>query len=170
MTEKKSLGSAIDEVLVALQGLNENERLIAVTAVCATLGISLGSAQSAGLRQTEKDASRQEHEQKDHQRRVVDIRTLKDQKNPRTAAEMACIVAYYLQEVAPEGERSETINGTLVEKYFKQAGFRLPKHIHQLLVDAKASGYFDSAGRAAYKLNPVGYNLVTHALPRQSRG
>jgi hypothetical protein len=35
----------------------------------------------------------------------------------------------------------------------------------QVLIDAKASGYFESASRGEYKLNAVGYNLVAHNLP-----
>ena len=33
---------------------------------------------------------------------VVDIRTLKEQKQPRTATEMAALVAYYVSELLPE--------------------------------------------------------------------
>jgi hypothetical protein len=51
-------------------------------------------------------------------------------------------------------------------KYFKQAGFTLPKKPQFLLVNAKNAGYFDSAGTGKYRLNPVGYNLVAHNLPR----
>jgi hypothetical protein len=37
----------------------------------------------------------------------------------------------------------------------------------QVLVDARGAGYFDSAGRGKYKLNPVGHNLVVHKLPKK---
>jgi len=33
------------------------------------------------------------------------------------------------------------------------------------LVHAKNAGYLDSSGPGSYKLNPVGYNLVAHAMP-----
>ena len=79
---------------------------------------------------------------------------------------MACVVAYYLQELAADGERKETISTQDLEKYFKQAGFKLPKVLEQVLSDAKASGYFESAGRGEYRLNAVGYNLVAHSLPK----
>ena len=79
---------------------------------------------------------------------------------------MACLVAYYLDSLAPVGERKAAITSVDVEKYFKQGGFRLPKRINQVLVDAKSAGYFDSAARGSYKLNPVGHNLVVHTLPR----
>ena len=79
---------------------------------------------------------------------------------------MACVVAYYLQELAPEAERKETTSTADLEKYFKQAGFQLPRAMEQVLRDAKSSGYFESASRGEYKLNAVGYNLVAHNLPK----
>jgi hypothetical protein len=94
------------------------------------------------------------------------IRDLKDQKQPDSSNQMAALVAYYLSEVASEPERQESINTSDLEKYFKQAGFRLPKRMPQVLPNAAAAGYLDSAGSGHYKLNPVGYNLVVHALPR----
>ena len=81
---------------------------------------------------------------------------------------MACLVGFYLQELAPEGERKETITTPDLEKYFKQAGFRLPADIGQILKDAKAAGYFDAPARGEYKLNAVGYNLVAHNMPNIS--
>jgi hypothetical protein len=82
---------------------------------------------------------------------------------------MAAIVAFYLKEHARADEKQETVGKDDLEKYFKQAKFRLPKTIGQLLPDAKAAGYFDSAERGKYKLNAVGYNLVAHSLPSTPR-
>jgi hypothetical protein len=79
---------------------------------------------------------------------------------------MACIVAYYLDSLAPPDEQKRSIGRDDIDKYFKQAGHKLPKRIDQMLVNAKSAGYFDSAGRGKYKLNPVGHNLVVHTLPR----
>jgi len=101
---------------------------------------------------------------------ATDIRSLRIAKNPKSAREMACVVAFYLQELAPEGERKDSITAADLEKYFKQAQFKLPEKISQVLPDAKGSGYFDSASRGAYKLNAVGYNLVAHKLPASAAG
>lgn len=100
---------------------------------------------------------------------VTDIRTLKTQKNPRSASEMSALVAYYLAELAPVEERKATIDRADVEKYFKQGGFILPKAIKQTLLNATKAGYFDSLGDGKYKLNPVGYNLVVHGLPSKQK-
>jgi hypothetical protein len=96
----------------------------------------------------------------------MDIRTFKQQKAPASANEMACLVAYYLQHMAPTAERKAAISAADVDKYFNQAGYPLPRRSDQLLVNARSAGYFDSAGRGMYRLNAVGSNLVTHTLPR----
>jgi hypothetical protein len=41
--------------------------------------------------------------------RHTDVRSLRESKEPRTAVEMAAIVAYYLNDIAPEGEHSQTV-------------------------------------------------------------
>jgi hypothetical protein len=94
------------------------------------------------------------------------IRDLKEEKNPESSNQMAALVAYYLSEIAPESERKTAINASDLEKYFKQARFKLPKAISQSLPNAAAAGYFDATGNGLYQLNPVGYNLVVHGLPR----
>jgi hypothetical protein len=98
--------------------------------------------------------------------RNVHIKDLKEQKQPRSAIEMAALVAYYLSEVAPENERKKTITKGDIETYFKIAEFKLPSKPQFTLVNAKGSGYFDALGKGQYKLNAVGYNLVTHSMPR----
>ncbi len=82
---------------------------------------------------------------------------------------MACVVAYYLESLAPPGELKKDVSSSDLEKYFKQGGYRLPKRMPQVLVDARASGYFDSAGHGKYRLNPVGHNLVVHNLPKTKK-
>jgi hypothetical protein len=99
---------------------------------------------------------------------ATDIRTLKERKSPVSVAEMACLVAYYLQSIAPLQDRKQTITSADLDTYFRQADFPLPKRMMQVLVDAKGAGYFDSAGRGAYRLNAVGHNLIVHTLPRTS--
>jgi len=97
-----------------------------------------------------------------------DIRSLKDEKQPKSAIEMAALVAYYLSEVAAELDRSADVSTAELDKYFKQANFPLPGAIDKVLPNASQAGYFDSLGRGRYKLNPVGYNLVVHSLPAGS--
>lgn len=167
----KTIGQAIDEIIAALSPLDEKSRPTAIRAAIDQLGIkldilasraiSLGpSAQQEGLPTAYADVAPGS--------RINDIRSLKADKDPATAQEMACLVAYYLQELAPPHDRKSEIGAADLEKYFKQADFPLPKRIGQILVDARAAGYFDSPGQGSYKLNPVGYNLVAHTLPRKS--
>lgn len=96
----------------------------------------------------------------------LSIRDLKDEKQPDSSNQMAALVAYYLSELVPSHERKETISSADIEKFFKQAAFKLPKAIQSTLPNATAAGYFDSIGGGQYRLNAVGYNLVVHGLPR----
>jgi hypothetical protein len=166
--EKKSLGQAIDTLIDALESLDDSSRLIVVKAACEHLNIHL---ESSGMRAatpltppTPNVSPAQESGT--IKSKITDIRSLKDSKKPSNAIEMVCLVAYYLENHAPEKEKKSEILRTDVEKYFKQASFPLPKVPEQVLTNAKAAGYFDSVGHGKYKLNPVGHNLVAHSLPR----
>jgi hypothetical protein len=97
---------------------------------------------------------------------VSDIRSFTAEKQPRSANEMVAVVAYYLAELAPEGERTQTINTELAKRYFKMAGFPLPSMLKNTLTNALAAGYLENVSRGEYRLNPVGYNLVVHRLPQ----
>ena len=77
---------------------------------------------------------------------------------------MAALVAYYLKNHAPLGERKDSIATADIEKYFVQAGYPLPKSPRFTLSNAKNAGYFDPAERGFFKLNPVGHNLIAHGL------
>ena len=163
-----SLGESIDQLIAALEPLDEASRKTALSAVCAHLGISLTSPLTPAATSPAQNPQAHPPSNPAPPTPQIDIRSLKDQKKPKSAKEMACIVAYYLQEHAPESERKAAVTMSDMEKYFKQAGYKLPSRIQQLLVDGKASGYFDSGGRGEYKLNAVGYNLVAHTLPRDT--
>lgn len=97
---------------------------------------------------------------------VPHIKQFKQGKNPRSANEMAAVVAYYLANVAAPGQRKGTVNQADVETYFKIASFPLPKQLRVTLGNAKNAGYFDLAGEGEYRLNAVGHNLVAHGMPR----
>ena len=89
------------------------------------------------------------------QSRGVDIRSLKEDKQPNSANQMAAIVAYYLSELSSQKKDSITVAD--IQMYFKQAGFPLPKN----------AGYLEPGSeQATYKLSPVGYNLVAYGLPK----
>lgn len=52
---------------------------------------------------------------------------------------MAALVAYYLSELAPEGEKNQTVNAEMLRRYFKMAGFRLPQNPSYTLPNAAAA-------------------------------
>jgi hypothetical protein len=100
---------------------------------------------------------------------LIDIRALKEQKQPKTSIQMAVLVAYYLQELAPELEKKGSVTTEDLTKYVKQANYPLPKgNMRFTLINAKNAGYFESIGDGQFKLNPVGYNLATFHLPNQN--
>ena len=173
----KTLGQAIDEVISALGPLDKPVQVTAIRAACEHLGLQMQlpvvSQSKEGSSAAENDADVTPATQPagssqatDSPTTAADISSFREEKKPKTAVEMACLVAYYLESLAPVEERKKKIGKADLEKYFKQARHMLPKRIEQVLVDAKAAGYFDSAGRGQYELNPVGYNLVVHTLPR----
>jgi hypothetical protein len=100
--------------------------------------------------------------------RMKDIRTLTAEKQPRSTNEMVALIAYYISELAPEEERSKTVSMEKIRKYFKLAGFPMPRAPSSAMPNAAAAGYLENVSRGEYRLNPVGYNLVVHGLPRSS--
>lgn len=164
-----TLGQAIDIVLGALSQLDEKKQRIVITSVVSSLGLTAppDSTPPHGTGTGEENVAHPPAPALAATQFVSkDIRTLKEEKDPKGNLQMACLVAYYLKELAPAADRKEVIKGDDLEKYFVQAGFPLPKKPGQVMVDAKAAGYFDPINRGEYKLNAVGHNLVTQKMQR----
>jgi hypothetical protein len=165
---KPTVGAAIDEITKALETFDTHERHTILTTVCALLKITLPS--NAGPPGAVVDTPRVAELPRAPLSSSalspdIDIKTLKNQKQPVSAREMACVVAYYLSEI----EQQPTINAADIEKYFKQAGYKVPLAVEQVLPDAKKAGYFELVSRGVYKLNRVGYNAVVHSMPRKEK-
>lgn len=189
---KGTIGQAIDQTMSALVSLEKREQQIVISTICSLLDIAPSMArpgpapaptpahatapQATAPHRPSADAASKPAEHKsahpsaahgesddDH---GIDIRTLRNQKQPASAQQMACVVAYYLQEYAPKDERTKEVTTADLERLFKQAGFKLQSRMQQVLVDAKTAGYFESVDRGKYRLTRVGYNLVTHSLPK----
>lgn len=165
----KSLGQAIDEIIVALKDLDEGARVIAIKAVVEHLNIAYSPGSDSNKNNDAGKHLNTDNNSDSIGQKIVDILTLKENKNPSNDIEMACVVAFYLEHHAPEDERKDYITNKDIEKYFKQAKFPLPKAPSQVPINTKTAGYFDSAGRGKYKLNPVGYNLVAHKMPKENK-
>jgi len=168
---KLTIGQAIDKIIEALESLDETTRQTAINAACTHLNLT-NVSQSIQPKLTPEQINLQTlpHAHAHIQSKLVDIRTFKEQKDPKSAIQMACLVAYYLQELAPMNEKKNTVTAADLSTYFKQANFKLPKVITQVLPDARVAGYFESApGKGEYSLNAVGYNLVAHNLPKTSK-
>lgn len=155
---------AIGAILGALQGLEGESIQRVLDYVFGRLSIARPA--SVSIAASGKVVSAAGPREVSEPARLISVRDLKDEKKPASSNQMAALVAYYLSEIAPEGERKDAISANDLEKYFKQARFKLPKAISQALPNAAAAGYFDATDRGLYRLNPVGYNLVVHGLPR----
>jgi hypothetical protein len=157
-----SFGQAFDTIAAVLSSFERQDQETIIVAVCAHLKIhalppTVVEAKAPTITSTSSSPNLE----------GMDIKTLKNEKQPSSAKQMACIVAYYLTEIAPEAEKKRTINAYDLEKYFKQAGYPRVK-MDQLLIDCKKSGYMESGSRGEYTLNRVGYNLVAHQLPKKT--
>jgi hypothetical protein len=165
---------AIKVVLRALESLPAETRASVLGYVTRRLQIALAPGQqdatagtavpSTGPTLGIPETSPEQHTLPTH------IKDLKEKKKPRSANEMAALVAYYLANVAPQKDRKDKITTKDIETYFKIAEFPLPEKTQFTLPNAKAAGYLDAVGNGEYKLNAVGYNLVVHSMPRGSDG
>lgn len=102
-------------------------------------------------------------------RPAADLRSLVEQKQPRSAHQMVAVLAYYLAALAPPDQHRDHIVLDDIPKYFPQADFKMPKAPMMTLVKAKNLGYLDAIGTGQYRLSLAGYNLVSYELP-QVRG
>ncbi len=154
---------AIQSIIEALEPLDAEARKRVAEYISRRLELSFTSfsipEHSKTLDQIRRDSTLES----------VDIRSLREQKKPSSANEMSALVGFYLAEFAPIDERKSTIESADLERYFKQAGYPLPKAISQTLINATQAGYFDATGGGRYRLNPVGYNLVVHGLPSKTK-
>lgn len=176
---KLTLGQAIDQVITALSAFNAADQQTVLKAVYAHLNISgpagtpaSGTAPSGGAHEhaaLENRPAAAPSRSTENGYAGMDIKTFKETKNPSSARQMACVVAYYLAEIATGEERKEVVTTGDIEKYFKQARFTLPTKLEQILIDCRAAGYFESRNRGEYKLTRVGHNLVAHQLPAKGK-
>jgi hypothetical protein len=178
--KKEDLGlEAVRAIAEALTPLDEQARTRVLTSALALLGMrmpqmgtQLPDTSSQGV-----DRSRSAQETTDQGASVesggalkpTDIKTLREQKMPKSDIEMAALMAYYLEHHAPKADRRDYVTADDIKTYFKQAQYRLPRHAGQTLRNAKNAGYLEPLERGRFRLNPVGYNLIAHALPREQR-
>jgi len=162
---------AIATLLAALEPLSHDARLNVLAYVFRRLSIDfpVPDARASALSRADVGAHRPDFDAE--AAGVIDIRSFKEEKQPKTASEMVAVAAYYLAHLAPPDERRDYIVADDIRKYFLQAVFPLPSAPpHMTLVNAKNAGYLDARERGQYRLNPVGYNLITNKLPpAQSR-
>jgi hypothetical protein len=159
---------AISVTLSALKDLKNDERDRVLSYVLTRLNMKMPvepqSPPAPPAAERKPEAFENPHEPK----RMKDIRSFTEEKNPKSANEMAAVVAYFLQYEAGAKEHQETITRTDVEKYFHLGKFSKTKDAGKTLQNSKNAGYLESKGQGVFSLSPVGYNLVAHSLPRKT--
>ena len=161
---------AIQTLISALEPLDKNARARVLQYVFQRLGLSPASigGNSAFPAQADHNVILG-HSPPPSTFPRADIRSLAEEKRPRSAIEMAVLGAYYLSEIAPLSERKVEIDRSDILKLFKQANYIFLPSPKMTLVHAKNAGYFDpGTTTGTYRLNPVGYNLAAHKLPSAS--
>lgn len=162
--EKDLEFDAITAIVRALQPLDEEARSRVLDYSLRRLGLRAAASQTPEPAPTARGLIAT-HEAAGRTPTVHDIRTLREEKQPKSANEMAALVGFYLAHLAPEADRKSDITADDITKYFHDANFPLPGTPRITLVHARNAGYFDAGTRGSYRLNPVGHNLVAHRLP-----
>lgn len=163
---------AIKVVLTALDALPPEARNRVVKYAITTLGIQFEDTVPASAKNVGSTGGPQIAQPPDPRidqaqaQAQVHIKELTEKKKPRSANEMAAIVAFYLANSVAADHRKSEITTKDLETYFKIAGFPLPGQLKMTLTNAANAGYFDAVGNGSYKLNAIGYNLVVHSMPR----
>src|SRR5437016_4954554 len=117
---------ALTTIVQALTGLAPEAQRRVLDAVLVLVG---GSSRASGARPASVDVSSVPvATEAPVALSALDIRQLTEQKRPDSANEMAALVAYYLSEIAGPNERSDTVDTADMEKYFKQARYKLPNN------------------------------------------
>jgi len=160
---------AIKAVLLALEPLSVEIRTNVLKYVLGRLQIVLPSVHQMDVLNKLPPAADPVHGVVDvraeRQTTPTHIKSFKEEKKPRSAIEMAAIVAYFLANLAPQKDHKDTITAKELETYFKIAEYPLG-NLQFTLPNAKNAGYLDAVGNGEYKLNAVGHNLVVHSMPR----
>ena len=157
---------AIATLLTVLEPLSNEARANVILYVFKRLGLDLPAPNVRNATRAAVEGPAGTYALPETEGGVIDIRSFKEEKQPKTASEMVAIAAYYVAHLAPPDERRDYIVADDIRKYFLQAIFPLPSAPpHMTLVNAKNAGYVDARERGQYRLNPVGYNLITNKLP-----
>lgn len=167
MEQDKEL-KAINDILTSLSGLDEESKKRAIKYVLGRLNVDFKEQVGSQdfLTKPAVLVERVEANNGD----LVDIRTLKEEKKPKSSIQMVVLLAYYLKEKASAEDRKDIISGEDISKYFPQAGYQIPEGKNgptDTLNNAKRSGYLESAGAGKFKLNAVGYNLAAFKMGNQ---
>lgn len=157
-----SVFDAAKMIVEALKGLDKPSQTLAIRFASESLGLSgvviqPPSAIVAPLQMSQPEVRGTIHS--------TDIQQFTAAKAPKSDQQFAAVAAYFYRFEAEESARKDTIDANTLKEAARLAGRRQAKKWTFTLINAKNSGYLDSAGSGQYRINSVGENLVAIALP-----
>ena len=95
----------------------------------------------------------------------ADIKQFVTSRAPKSDNQFAAVVAYFYRFEAPDAQRTETIDATILQEATRLTGRSRLSNPGKTLHNAKNAGYLDAAGPGRFRVNSVGENLVAITLP-----
>lgn len=169
MTEDKEY-EAMGAVIKAVEGLHDEQRARIFEYVLKRFSIPQTLPTPSKVIPSDASSTVESSSEQKSGERPLDIRELRNVKKPKSDTQMAVLVAYYLKTTTTEAQK-DAITSEDIVSYFTQAGYPLPigkNGAADTLNNAKKSGYFESAGKGLYRLNPVGFNLAAYNMPTEN--
>lgn len=152
-----------------LEPLNEERRARILRWVSESLGLGVRTTPSTFEQPAETSLSNPPAAQPSaSESSFTDIKSFAESKAPKTDGHFATVVAYYYRFVAPDAQKSSTIDADTLQNATRLVGRQRFKNANTTLNNAKKSGYLDSPQSGEFEINTVGENLVAMTLPSDS--
>lgn len=156
-------------IVEQLKGLPSEDQDRIIRWACEELGISVPTRSTASTTAlVPPSAALGVVSEVTHSGGSTDIKTFVDEKNPQTDIHFAVVVTYYYRFIAPE--KKDAITPDDLQEAARLAGRARLSKPSKTMSNAMSAGLLDSAGRALYKINTVGENLVAIVLPGDVKG
>lgn len=178
MTQHAQQRGAVDNefdgakaIVETLKGLDKEKQERAMRFASETLGLRASNVRpTSGTPQPPSDGDRiGEGVSKSPPPRSIDIRQFTESKAPKTDQQFAAVVAYYYRFEAPQNEQKEAIGVKDLQNAVRLVERKRPGNALATLNNAKNKGYLDAVGRAKFRINAVGENLVAMTLPHKDK-
>lgn len=163
--ETKSPLNAALKIVAELHGMSPENQSLALQFATQELRLTPQTAHVAALPVPNSPHSPLGHAAPVAPGQPTDIKAFTAAKAPQSDQQFAAVVAYYYQFEARPSERKELIDAATMKEAARLAARPQVKRWETTLHNAARAGYLSLAGKASFKLSPVGENLVAITLP-----